>query len=247
MNKFLSLIIANIFCIFIFTGSACSKENMNNQSTVIDTTTQTNDSIVVSAKHYLALGDSYTIGQSVDPSMNFPSQAVAVLNTMGIKLGSPQIIATTGWTTIDLQNAIALQQPKGPYDVVTLLIGVNDQYQHLDTVGYKTRFTQLLHESIAFAGNDTARVFVLSIPDYSVTPYAQDYDTATIRQQLLQFNALNKAITLANNVTYIDITPLTEAMKNNTSLTANDGLHPSALEYTQWVNLLAPAMAEVLK
>jgi lysophospholipase L1-like esterase len=92
-------------------------------------------------------------------------------------MSAPYIIATTGWTTIDLENAINSDQPKGPYDLVTLLIGVNDQYQGFDTGGYRTRFTQLLQESIAFAGNNPSHVFVLSIPDYSVTPFAQNYAT----------------------------------------------------------------------
>ncbi len=240
MHKILSFWLAGFICFLFFVNTACSKQSM---TTTIQDTTHSSDN----AKTLLALGDSYTIGQSVDPNQNFPEQTVDVLKAAGINMNPPRIIATTGWTTIDLQNGINLQNPQGPFDAVTLLIGVNDQYQGLDTGGYKIRFTQLLQESIAFAGNDTAHVFVLSIPDYSVTPFAANYDTAKIRIQLQEFNSINKQISLSYHVTYIDITPLTEEMKTNTALVADDGLHPSALEYMQWVNLLAPAMEKVLK
>ncbi len=217
------------------------------QDTIHNIQDSTHDSTMVTGKTYLALGDSYTIGQSVPSNENFPAQTVAALQADSINMGAPYIIATTGWTTIDLQNAINSAQPKGPYDLVTLLIGVNDQYQGLDTGSYRTRFTELLQESIAFAGNNPSHVFVLSIPDYSVTPFAQNSDTAEIRAQLEEFNAINYQISMAYNVGYINITPLTEEMKTNGSLVADDGLHPSALEYTQWVALLAPQVAAVLK
>jgi lysophospholipase L1-like esterase len=244
MNKILSFVLANIIC-FSFFCAACSKQTMMQNTTHLgqDSTHDT----TVAAKTFLALGDSYTIGQSVPSNENFPAQTVTILQADSISMRAPQIIATTGWTTIDLQNAINAANIQTTYDVVTLLIGVNDQFQGLDTGGYRTRFTQLLQQSIVLAGNKTSHVFVLSIPDYSVTPYAKDYDTAKIRMQLEEFNAINKQIALTYNVAYINITPLTEEMKTNSTLIANDGLHPSALEYTQWVDLLAPEIAKVLK
>ena len=139
------------------------------------------------------------------------------------------------------------QNPQGPYDVVTLLIGVNDQYQHFDTGGYRIHFTQCLQNAIALAGNKKDHVFVLSIPDYSVTPFAANSDTAQIRKELDEFNAINKEITLSFNISYTDITPLTREAKNDASLIAGDGLHPSGKEYAKWAALLAPEIEKVLK
>ena len=124
------------------------------------------------ARTYLALGDSYTIGQSVGITERFPAQTNTLLKSTGIKMAEPRYIATTGWRTDDLAAAINSQNPQGPFDVVSLLIGVNDQYQLRDTNGYRERFRQLLLKSISLAGNKRNHVFVLSIPDYSVTPFA---------------------------------------------------------------------------
>ena len=196
-------------------------------------------------KRYLALGDSYTIGQSVAENERFPAQVAAVLLQDSIYFDTPEYIATTGWTTINLQDAIAQRNPVGPYDAVTLLIGVNDQYQHLDTAGYSQRFAQLLQQAIALAGNRKERVFVLSIPDYSVTPFGGG--SATIRQQVDAFNAINKRITLANNVAYINITEMSRLAATDPTLIAGDGLHPSGKQYAMWVAALAPVMEKALK
>ncbi|HYK46990.1 MAG TPA: GDSL-type esterase/lipase family protein, partial [Parafilimonas sp.] len=127
-----------------------------------------------------------------------------------------------------------------------LLIGVNDQYQHLDTAGYRERFTECLEAAIRFAGNNRHHVFVLSIPDYSVTPFAADSDTAQIAKEIDEFNAINKAITFSYNVSYIDITPLTRDADDDRSLIANDGLHPSEKEYARWATLLAMEIKKVM-
>jgi lysophospholipase L1-like esterase len=194
------------------------------------------------ANKYLALGDSYTIGQNVPETDRFSVQTQKWLVDQGINMNTPQIIATTGWTTTSLQNAVAAQNPAGPYDVVSLLIGVNDQYQWHDTIGYRERFLQLLNKSAQLAGGRTNRVFVLSIPDYSVTPFGQNLDTALIRRQIDQFNAINKEVTLQNNCNYLDITPSTREAANDPSLIANDGLHPSGKEYKKWADRLGPMM-----
>lgn len=196
---------------------------------------------------YLALGDSYTIGQSVATEARFPHQAVAMLNSRGYRLNEPQYIAQTGWTTGALLNAIQTQNPAANYDAVSLLIGVNNQYQRRDTNEYRQQFSTCLQHAIRLAGNRSNRVFVLSIPDYSVTPFARNADTAKIAQEIDAFNRINKEITLAAGIVYIDITPASREGRTDVSLIANDGLHPSGLEYTKWAAKLADAMAPVLR
>jgi lysophospholipase L1-like esterase len=203
--------------------------------------------VITPAKKYLALGDSYTIGQSVPEADRFPVQTKKWLVDSAVNMIAPEIIAATGWPTTSLQAAIASQNPQGPYDVVSLLIGVNDQYQQHDTTGYRARFLQLLNTSIQLAGNRSNRVFVVSIPDYSVTPFAQFSDTSFIRQQIDQFNAINREVTTQKNCNYLDITPSTREAKNDPSLLAADGLHPSGKEYKKWAERLGPMMKAVLQ
>jgi lysophospholipase L1-like esterase len=235
-----------LFCLAGLTMS-CTKSSihsdMNNNDTTINTDLTGNNTTYT----WLALGDSYTIGESVKEEERFPAQTISILKNKNILFKPPEYIATTGWTTLNLLDAITQQNPQEPYDVVSLLIGVNDQYQHFDTSSYKIHFAQCLQKAIALAGNKTEHVFVLSIPDYSVTPFAQNSDTAQIRKELDEFNAINKKVTLSYNISYTDITPLTREAKNDASLIAGDGLHPSAKEYAKWVELLAPEIKKVLK
>jgi lysophospholipase L1-like esterase len=198
-------------------------------------------------KTYLALGDSYTIGQSVAINERFPAQTVALLRQQGIKIADPVYIAQTGWTTANLQNAINNQNPSNNFDVVSLLIGVNDQYQRMDTAGYAIRFAQLLDKAIQLAGGIKERVFVLSIPDYSVTPFVPADDKQRVTKEIDWFNEINFLITSAYGVSYTNITPSTQQAATNTSLIATDNLHPSGLEYKKWAELLAPKMIAVLK
>jgi len=220
---------------------------MKDTTTNIDTTANTDTSTNVGNFSWLALGDSYTIGQSVNENERFPAQTIALLKNENLLIKTPQYIATTGWTTLNLLDAIATQNPQGPFDVVTLLIGVNDQYQHFDTGGYRINFNQCLLNAIALAGNKRDHVFVLSIPDYSVTPFAANGDTTEIRKEIDEFNAINKEVTLSFNISYTDITPFTREAKNDASLIAGDGLHPSGKEYAKWAALLAPEIEKVLK
>jgi lysophospholipase L1-like esterase len=169
------------------------------------------------------------------------------LSTQNITVTGLQYIATTGWTTVNLINAINAQQPLGTYGMVTLLIGVNDQYQGLDTGSYAIHFAQLLQTSVQLAGNNKSHVFVLSIPDYSVTPYARSNDTSLIRKQLDQFNSINKRITLQYNISYTDITPLSRLALNDATLLAPDGLHPSGKMYGSWVRLLGVSVVQNLR
>ncbi len=200
-----------------------------------------------SAKRYLALGDSYTIGQSVQPGERFPAQTKALLQLDSIKMNEPEYIATTGWTTLNLSAAITAINPPHNYDLVSLLIGVNDQYQLGDTTGYRQHFTDLLLTAITLAAGKKDHVFVLSIPDYSVTPFAAGSDTARIRKQLDEFNAINLAVSAAYHVSYTYITDLTRNALTDPSLLAVDGLHPSGKAYYQWAQILAPKMISVLR
>ncbi len=198
-------------------------------------------------KTYLALGDSYTIGQSVEANERFPAQTVALLKQQGINIADPVYIAQTGWTTGNLQNAIATQNPPATYDVVSLLIGVNDQYQRMDTGGYATRFTQLLEKAIQLAKGKRTNVFVLSIPDYSVTPFVPASDKMRVRTEIDWFNAINQRITTNYGISYTDITTSSREGETNAALIARDGLHPSGLEYKKWAELLAPKIKAALQ
>jgi lysophospholipase L1-like esterase len=245
---FMSLVLQSfLFWVMI----SCTKYDTHYPSNNTNATTNNNTDTTMNdaAKNisWLALGDSYTIGQSVNEDERYPAQTTGLLKSDTINVQTLRYIATTGWTTLNLLDAIAAQNPQGPFDIVTLLIGVNDQYQHFDTGSYRKNFTSCLQQAIALSGNKTDHVFVLSIPDYSVTPFAAGSDTAEISKALDEFNAINKAITLSYNISYTDITPLTREAKYDASLIANDGLHPSGKEYEKWAALLAPEIEKALK
>jgi lysophospholipase L1-like esterase len=175
-----------------------------------------------SALTYLALGDSYTIGESVAQDQSFPYQLTAQLNAQ-TKVNAPDIIAVTGWTTNNLINGINNSGlTNNTYDFVTLLIGVNDQYQGLSQDSYKTRFVTLLNTAIKFAKGNKTRVFVISIPDYSVTPYAAGSNTAQIATEIDQFNAINKTESDKVGVHYVNITDISrQAVSDPTSIRQN--------------------------
>jgi lysophospholipase L1-like esterase len=196
---------------------------------------------------YLALGDSYTIGEQVPAADNFPHQVVAMLNAQGIKVKEPIIIATTGWTTDELAAAIKERAVKDTFSFVTLLIGVNNQYRGRSIDNYKEEYTQLLDTAIRYANGHTQNVFVLSIPDWGVTPFAEGRDRAQIAKDINAYNAACKAITLAHKCNYLDITDSTRKNGTTPACLAEDGLHPSGKEYKIWAERLAPMVAKVLQ
>ena len=195
---------------------------------------------------YLALGDSYTIGQSVLSSENFPTQTVQLLNQQDYNFKSPEILATTGWTTDELQTNINSHTFTPPYDFVSLLIGVNNQYRGRSVENYKPEFESLLKQSIQFAGGNANRVIVVSIPDWGVTPFANGRDRAQIAKEIDDYNAANKYISVIYKVNYIDITPGSREAATDLSLVAGDGLHPSAKEYARWAQKVFTAIKQQL-
>lgn len=193
----------------------------------------------------LSLGDSYTIGEGVPDADRWPVQLAARLREQGISCADPQIIARTGWTTDELDAAISQENPTGPFDLVTLLIGVNNQYRGRGLDEYREQFRTLLGRAIGFAGDRPERVLVLSIPDWGVTPFAEGRDQARIAAEIDAFNAANRAETLAAGARYADITPSTRDLSEE-DLLAADGLHPSGRMYTRWVDLALPVVLELL-
>lgn len=195
---------------------------------------------------YLALGDSYTIGESVPSDQNFPAQLVDSLKASGVKVSSYKIIARTGWTTTNLKTAIDAAGLKDTFNLVSLLIGVNNQYQHKDIDLYTTEFTQLVERAIQFAGGKKEHVFVVSIPDYGYTPFGQNNQTS-ISQQIDQYNAINKRLSDSLGITYCNITPISRRGLSEPDLIAGDGLHPSAKMYAEWVEIIMNNSSKFLK
>lgn len=195
---------------------------------------------------YLALGDSYTIGESVPQSDRWPVQLVAKLNELGDTIAQPQIIAKTGWTTNELMDAIDRAEVADAYDLVSLLIGVNNQYRGYPISQQEREFEELLQKAIAFAGSDTSRVFVVSIPDWGVTPFGESRDREQIAREIDQYNDLNQLICKKYGVKYFDITPISREAADDPTLIAGDGLHPSGKMYERWVELIYPWVHEIL-
>ena len=187
---------------------------------------------------FLALGDSYTIGQSVGETERWPVQFLHELGRLGYGVGELKIIAQTGWRTDNLQNAINQQLPLNGYNLVSLLIGVNNQYQGGNIQTYAKEFEELLDQAIFIAGGSPSHVFILSIPDYAYTPLGNG--NPNISAEIDEFNQINRQIADDYNVTYVDITPISRKGLVQPELVASDGLHPSGLMYAQWV-------AEILK
>jgi lysophospholipase L1-like esterase len=198
------------------------------------------NAVVAAPKRYLALGDSYTIGESVAEGARFPVQLSAALREQGQDFAEPEIIARTGWTTNELQDAIDLAKPRAPFDLVTLLIGVNNQYRGGDLRRYRSEFSKLLMHAIALAGREKSQVLVVSIPDWGVTPFARGDKRGSKRigKQVDAFNAEAHDVCRKNGVRFIDITPTSRDRGGDTDMLAGDGLHPSAAMYARWVEVI---------
>ncbi|NCT71471.1 MAG: SGNH/GDSL hydrolase family protein [Xanthomonadaceae bacterium] len=212
------------------------------------TTTRLHTTALTTELRYLALGDSYTIGEAVDDAGRWPMQLARLLRMEGILLGDPRIIATTGWTTDELDAAITAAEPLGEHDFVTLLIGVNNQYRGRDVEEYRTQFAALLWRAIGFARNRPERVLVLSIPDWSVTPFAAQSgrELAQIARELDAYNLAAREVCAQRGVAFVDITPVSRARGAEPAMLADDGLHPSATMYTEWTRLAFPVAHHLL-
>ncbi len=228
----------HVILISLFVLLACTKQS---KKAMPNNPSLTNEKTLT----YLALGDSYTIGESVAQKESFPYQLVSVLKSKNIVIGSPKIIAKTGWTSDELQSAIKAENINQTFDIVTLLIGVNNQYRGNPKATYRKEFKELLQQAIGFAGGNKKHVFVVSIPDWGVTPFAKGHlkSVQTIASEIDEFNAINKEESLAMQVSYVDITPGSRIAATDVSLIASDGLHPSGKMYGQW----AEKLGEVVK
>ena len=197
---------------------------------------------------YLALGDSYTIGEGVDPAARWPLQLASQLRVDGVPLADPTIVATTGWTTDELDHGIDAARPQGDFALVSVLIGVNDQYRGHPLAAYRPRFAALLERAIAFAHGRPDRVLVLSIPDWGVTRFgaASGRDRAAIARELDGYNDAAKGICDARGVAFVDITGLSRAQGAEDAMLAADGLHPSPAMYALWTQAALPVARGLL-
>ena len=192
---------------------------------------------------YLALGDSYTIGEGVDPQDTWPAQLVRTLNARGIPVAPPEIIAATGWTTAELVRGIARANPVGPFRLVTVLSGVNNQYRGISVQVYRGQFRRLLRRAISLAGSSEC-VIVVSIPDWGVTPFNTRRSRVRVAQTIDAFNRGNQRESAVADTHWVDITDLS---RDDPHAVTSDGLHPNAAMYTRWVGRIAPVAAQVLR
>jgi lysophospholipase L1-like esterase len=197
------------------------------------------------AFRYLALGDSYTIGESVPDWERWPNQLAALLAAEGIPL-EVTVIAHTGWTVDELWQGIQANPPEGTWDLVTLLIGVNDQYRGYSVEAYRENFRFMLNKAIEYAGGNADKVIVLSIPDWGFTPFAADRDGEAVSHQIDVFNAINIEETKNAHAHYVDVTEISRSVSQNPGLIVEDRLHPSGKMYMIWAEKVLPIAKEIL-
>ena len=195
---------------------------------------------------YLALGDSYTIGTGVQLADSWPWQLATALRSEGSKLADPVIIAQNGWTSTDLLSGINNAGLQSGFDLLTLLIGVNDQYRNHQLAHYKEMFAELLDCVIHLGEKIPDKVIVLSIPDWGVTPYAAGHQKAEIAAEIDAFNDANRLASQCVGCHYVDITQLSRVFGGETSLLTDDGLHPNGMFYRQWIALVLPVARKIL-
>ena len=198
--------------------------------------------------NYLALGDSYTIGEGVPRDGRWPELMARALRAEGIALDDPRIIAKTGWTTDELATAIDCEEPLGHFDFATLLVGVNNQYRGRSVAEYRGEFAELLRRAIRFAGTDAGRVMVLSIPDWGVTPFAraEKRDPAQVAAEIDAFNAAARQVAEQHGVAFVDITGTSRECGGEDAMLVADKLHPSAAMHASWADAALPVARRLL-
>lgn len=195
----------------------------------------------------LALGDSYTSCEMVDPIDHWPAVLARDLREKGVDLEPITIVAHDGWATFELADAIKQANLTGPYSVVTLLSGVNNQYRGLSLEEYESQFSELTQSAIVFAGGNPSHVIVISIPDWSVTPFSRDLGRTGTAEAIDRFNAVNKAVAHRLGTHYVDVTGISREAANVPALIASDGLHPSAEMYRRWLVEIQPVVESIVQ
>ena len=197
---------------------------------------------------YLALGDSYTFGEGVEPALRWPVQLARMLRDGGVELDEPRILAKTGWTTEELAVAVAAEQPLGTFDFVTLGIGVNDQYRGHTANEYRAQLAPLLDTAVALAGGRTERLMMLSIPDWGATRFARQErrDVTAIAREIDGFNDIARDMCESRRIAFVDITPVSRDDSDSDAMLADDGLHPSGAMYARWVDAALPVAHRLL-
>jgi len=230
MKRWTWLLVAIGLCVV-----ACGDDDV--VVTTVKTTAETRPAIRI-----LALGDSYTIGESVDEAERWPNQLGGILRTNGYASVDVEIVARTGWTTAELDEGIDRADPQGPYDLVTLLIGVNNQFRGFDAEEYRIEFAGLLERAVDFS---LGPVLVVSIPDWGVTPFGAGYDPPRIAAEIDLFNAIGREEATRIGVSFVDIAPISRS--GELGLVAADGLHPSRLQYSLWAEEMLPVVLGLLR
>jgi lysophospholipase L1-like esterase len=207
--------------------------------------TQENDGSAAAVR-ILALGDSYTIGESVRADQTWPCRLAGLLRAQGIATAVPTVVARTGWTTDELSLGIDAAHVSGPYDLVTLLIGVNNQYRGRAAAEYRSQLAALLDRAIRRAGCRAEHVLLLSIPDWGVTPFAAGRERADIAAEIDAYNVVGREEASRAGAHFIDITPISRRASADPGLVATDGLHPSGTMYDEWAQLLLPVALAAL-
>jgi lysophospholipase L1-like esterase len=243
LNAFLKILLSCCVTLVV----ACSKKDDLPPGPTVPVITPILPTSPQPALKYLALGDSYTIGQGVALTERFPHQTVTRLKQLNRNIADPEYIAATGWTTANLLSAISRENKPKDYDIVSLLIGVNNQYQGRDTAEYRLQFTQCLEQAILHAAGRKQRIFVLSIPDYGVTPFGKSMNPEKIKREIDAFNKINEAVSATFGVNYIEITIGSREAINDITLVASDNLHPSGKEYKKWAEKLSSQILAVLR
>ena len=226
-----------VFCLFILLAFyGCKKMGSTAPATVANSVTSAPAILAGDTVSYLALGDSYTYGLDVAQNQSYPYQLDSVLRLNGYKSANPMVIARFGWTSGDLIAGMAAANITKQFDMVTILIGVNDQNKGVNTETFRSNLDQLITNAVILAKGYSNRVFVISIPDWSVTPFAANMNKPQIAAAVQLFNTINQSEAGKFKVNYVDITALSKLMAGDPTLVSSDGLHPSAKMYSQWVS-----------